>query len=123
MEAFYTVKEVAVRTGLSIPTIRYYDSMGLIPQLHRTSGGIRQFTEQDICRMELICCLKNSGMPLQKIRMFMELCQDKEAVEERKKMLEEHREFIIKQIEALQCSLCTVEYKIEHYKDVGVFHI
>lgn len=118
---YYTIKDVAKRTCLSVPTIRYYDKIGLFPGLGRTQGGIRQFTQEDICRIELICCLKNSGMPLKKIREFMLLGKGDSELEQRKEMLQEHRECILQQIKNLQCSLCTVEYKIEHYKDIQWF--
>ena len=45
-----------------------------------------------------------------------------DACEERKKILEKHKNFILKQIEQLQCSLCTIDYKLAHYKEVGVFY-
>ena len=122
-ETLYTIKQVAERTNLTIPTLRYYDKLGLMPQLHRSDAGIRQFTEQDICWIELICCLKNSGMPLQQIKEFMQLCLKEDACEERREMLERHKEFILEQMEGLKRSLCTVNYKLEHYREVGVFHI
>lgn len=119
----YTIKQAAERTHLTVPTLRYYDKLGLMPQLNRNDVGIRQFTEQDICWIELICCLKNSGMPLQKIKEFMQLCLQEDAYEERRKMLESHRKFIVQQMEQLKCSLCTIDYKLEHYREIGVFHI
>lgn len=122
-ETWYTVKEAAERTGLTVPTLRYYDKLGLMPQLHRNAAGVRQFTEQDICWVELICCLKNSRMPLQEIREFMELCLKEDACEERREILEKHRAFILEQMEQLKCSLGTIEYKLEHYREIGVFHI
>lgn len=120
-KTFYTIKQVAERTNLTISTLRYYDKLGLMPQLNRDSSGIRQFTEQDICWIELICCLKNSGMPLQEIKKFMQLCLKENTCEERKEMLEKHRNFILEQIKQLECSLCTINYKLEHYKKIGVF--
>lgn len=121
-KAVYGIKEAAEHTGLTVSALRYYDKLGLMPQLVRDESNKRRFTEQDICWIELICCLKNSGMPLQQIREFMMLCMKEDACEERRKILKKHREFILEQIEALKCSLCTVEYKLEHYKEIGVFH-
>lgn len=122
-KTFYGIKEVAEHTGITVSALRYYDKLGLMPQLFRDESGKRQFTEQDICWIELICCLKNSGMPLQEVKEFMLLCIKEDACEERKKILEKHKKFILEQIESLKCSLCTMEYKLEHYKEIGVFHI
>ena len=41
----YTVKEVAAIMGLSTYTIRYYDNIGLIPEVDRSEGNIRLFSD------------------------------------------------------------------------------
>lgn len=120
---FFTVKEVSKRTGLSVSTLRYYDSEGLTPRVTRSSGGVRQYTQEDMCWLELICCLKHSGMALGDIRRFMELCvAGEENAEERRKVLLKQKELLCRQMERLQCSLELIECKLEHYKEVGVFH-
>ena len=120
----YTIKDAAIRTGLSEHTIRYYDKEGLLPLLKRTESGIRVFSENDLAWIELICCLKNSGMPIEKVKEFMNLClKGSETCEERKAILLKHREHILEQMKQLEKSMSTVNYKIEHYKEIGVFHI
>jgi DNA-binding transcriptional MerR regulator len=120
----YTIKQTAAKTGLTDHAIRYYDREGLLPLLERTDSGIRKFSDADIDWLGLICCLKNSGMPINKIKEFMNLClQGETTCEERKSILLEHKEHILQQMELLQDSLSTVNYKLEHYKEVGVFHI
>jgi len=120
----YTIKDVAEKTDLSIHAIRYYDKEGLLPLTKRTASGIRKFSENDIHWIQLICCLKNSGMSIKEIREFMNLClQGTESSEERKVILQAHREKIVKQIQQLKCSLEVIEYKLEHYEEIGIFHI
>lgn len=120
----YTIKEVSDRTGLSIYTLRYYDKEGLLPLIKRTSSGIRKFSDNDIAWIGLICCLKNSGMSIDNVKKFMNLClKGEETAENRKEMLLEHKEHILQQMNELQNSLNTVNYKINHYKEIGIFHI
>ncbi|MFA9377473.1 MAG: MerR family transcriptional regulator [Lachnotalea sp.] len=120
----YTIKQVSEQTSLSIYTIRYYDKEGLFPLIKRSESGIRKFTENDIKWIDLICCLKNSGMSLENIKKFMQCClKGKKCVEERKIILEAHKENIQKQIEQLNKSMEIVNYKLEHYKEIGIFHI
>lgn len=64
----YSVKQAAKRTNLSEHTIRYYDREGLTPCLKRNKNGERIYLEKDICWLELICCLKSSGMSLNNIK-------------------------------------------------------
>lgn len=120
----YTIKQVSEKTNLSIHTLRYYDKEGLLPQLQRTQSGIRKFSENDICWINLICCLKNSGMSIDEIKGFMSLClQGTKTSEERKEFLQTHKEKIIEQIKQLECSLEIINYKLDHYKEIGIFHI
>ena len=120
----FTIKQISEKTNLTEHTIRYYDREGLIPLITRTKSGIRQFSEDDLEWINLICCLRNSGMPLQEIKEFMQLClKGKDSLEERRELLIRHRTRIQKQMENLDNSLNIVNYKIEHYKEIGIFHI
>lgn len=121
-KGFLTVKEVAKRTGLSVPTLRYYDREGLTPQISRSAGGIRQYTEEDVCWLELICCLKHSGMALSDIRKFVGLCLEGEDGE-KKDVLLKQKEHILAQIRQLLCSLELIECKLKHYREIGTFHV
>ncbi len=120
----FTIKQISEKTKLTEHTIRYYDREGLIPFITRTQSGIRQFSEDDLEWINLICCLRNSGMPLQEIKEFMRLClKGKDSIEERRELLIRHRTRIHEQMANLDNSLNIVNYKIEHYKEIGIFHI
>lgn len=41
----YTIKQVSEMTGLSIPTLRYYDKEGLFPEITRKVSNYRVFTD------------------------------------------------------------------------------
>ncbi len=113
----YTIKEISELTNLSNHTIRYYDREGLIPLLSRSPIGVRQFSKDDLEWLKLICCLKNSGMPIQKIKDFMLLClSGPETLEERRKLLLDHKHSILDQMQSLEDNLNIVNHKIERYK-------
>lgn len=69
----YTIKKVSEMTGLSIPTIRYYDKEGLLPDLQRKESGYRVFSDQDLEAIGLIACFKESGLTIREIRHFISL--------------------------------------------------
>lgn len=120
----YTIKQVSERLGLPVSTLRYYDKEGLMPLLKRTDYGTRQYSETDICWLELVCCLKNNGMPLNEIKDFMGLClEGASTCEQRKIMLEKHKEHVLRQIDSLTRSLDMINYKLDHYDEIGIFHI
>ncbi|WP_028591177.1 MerR family transcriptional regulator [Paenibacillus massiliensis] len=119
-----SIKEVAERTQLPPSTLRYYDKMGLMPMLKKTDYGTRKYSETDISWLELVCCLRDSGMSLDDIKAFMMLCiQGSSSSEQRRELLAQHREHILKQMDLLHRSLATVDYKLAHYNEIGIFHI
>lgn len=120
----YTIKQVAEKTNLSIYTLRYYDKEGLLPLVKRSPSGIRKFSDNDLEWINLICCLRNSGMSIESMKEFMQCClKGQEGQEDRKRILEAHKSHIQAQIEQLNKGMGIVNYKLEHYKEIGIFHI
>lgn len=118
----YTISQVAKKTNLSIYTIRYYDKEGLLPFVDRTETGNRVFCDQDIEWIDLIRCLKNTGMQIKDIRTFIECCTNNDAVIEKGlQILIQHKKNVQQQIKDTQKNLRSIEYKIRHlpqmYKD------
>ena len=58
-----TIKEVSQKYNISQDTLRYYERVGLIPTVTRTSGGIRNYTENDLGWVENAICMRNAGVP------------------------------------------------------------
>jgi MerR family transcriptional regulator, repressor of the yfmOP operon len=52
------IGEVAERMGVTQRTLRYWESIGLLPPAHRLEGGFRLYTESDLRRLEQIVELK-----------------------------------------------------------------
>ena len=65
----YTAGEAAKILGIPASTLRYYDKEGLLPELERSSGGMRMFRDSDFASLRLIQCLKKAGLPLKEIRL------------------------------------------------------
>lgn len=70
----YTVGEIAKRLNIAPSALRYYDKEGLLPFVERSSGGIRIFREEDMDWLELIECMKCTGMPIKEIKHFIDCC-------------------------------------------------
>lgn len=68
-EDFVRIEQVAVRTGLTKRTLRYYEEIGLLAPPTRTEGGYRLYSETDIQQLERIKRLKDLlGFSLSEIR-------------------------------------------------------
>lgn len=115
----YTPGETAERLGVSIDTIRYYEKIGLLHGIQRTSAGRRVFSDDDLSRLGLLRCLRDSGMPIARLRRFAELLQTgDEGAEQRTALLEEHDREIDAKVEQLRREQQRVREKIAWYRSV-----
>lgn len=112
----YSIKQVSQRTNLKAHVLRYYEREGLLPSVGRSQSGIRLYSEDDLEWLGLICCLKNTGMSIKQIKHFVELSmQGDETLEQRCRLLVEHKKSVEAQMEEMQEHLCKVSCKIEHF--------
>ncbi|MFZ4453721.1 MerR family transcriptional regulator [Salibacterium aidingense] len=109
----YTINEVAGICDLSAHTLRFYDKEGLLPNISRSKSGNRQFSETDLEFVKMICCLKNTGMPIKEIKHYVNLYREgEETFDTRKEMMKAHRKEVIRQIDDLKKSLNIIDLKI-----------
>ena len=112
----YTIKQVSEMTGLSIPTIRYYDKEGLLPDLQRKESGYRVFSDRDLEAIDLIECFKESGLTIREIWHFMSLVRQGDVtLEERLAIYQMH-------IARLEEKLTAVQNALEHSRRTLAFY-
>lgn len=113
----YTAGEAAKILGIPASTLRYYDKEGLLPELERSSGGMRMFRDSDFASLRLIQCLKKAGLPLKEIRDFIRLPNDgQKTIDTRLKILSHQKKLLRKKMEELEDMMGMVEYKIWYYE-------
>lgn len=89
---------------------------GLLPFVDRSASGNRDFKDTDLEWLELICCLKNTGMSIKNIREFIGLClKGDNTLDVRRKIFITHREEVINQMAELQRNLDKINCKINYY--------
>ena len=114
----YTIQDVSKKTGLTAHTLRYYEKEGLITGVERSQGGIRQYTDEDLERLGLIRCLKNTGMSIQEIARFVQLTHEGDhTLEERVELLREHREKVLERMAEMQEHLDKVTWKLNFFSE------
>ncbi len=114
----YTIQQAAKISGISAHTLRYYDRQGLLPWLGRNDSGFRSFSEEDLHWLELVNCLKQTGMSIENIHRYAELCKQGETtLHQRLELFQQQRETILAQMEELKRHLATVERKIQIYQE------
>jgi DNA-binding transcriptional MerR regulator len=112
------IAEVSERYGLSSDTLRYYERIGLIPPVNRNGGGIRDYNELDIRRVEFIKCMRSAGLPIEVLIEYVGLVQQgDQTIEARREILKEQRVQLIARMQEMQQTLDILDHKIEVYEN------
>jgi DNA-binding transcriptional MerR regulator len=113
----YSPGQVAEQIGVSIDTLRYYERIGLVDGIARTAGGQRIFSDADVGLLSLLRCLRDSGMPIARMREFAELVRaGDDNAPARAVLLEEHDREIDAKVEQLRVEQRRVREKITYYR-------
>ncbi|MDP6705775.1 MAG: helix-turn-helix domain-containing protein [Alphaproteobacteria bacterium] len=71
-----TIGELARETGAKVQTIRYYETIGLLPEPVRTAGNQRRYGARDMERLAFVRHGRELGFPLEMIRELLSLADD-----------------------------------------------
>ncbi len=111
-----TIQQVAEATGLSVHTLRYYERCDLISPINRSSSGHRRYSASDIRWIEFLNKLRLTGMPIRQMQQYALLVRrHPDGIQERRHILEAHRQSVLKQLQQLQANLAVIDWKIQHY--------
>jgi DNA-binding transcriptional MerR regulator len=69
----FTIGVLAGKTGCTVPTIRYYEEIGLLPEANRRAGGHRAYGDGDLRRLTFIRRCRDFGFSIEQIREFLAL--------------------------------------------------
>ena len=107
-----TIAEVSRAYDISADTLRYYERVGLLPSIGRTSGGIRNYSEEDCRWVEYIKCMRSAGVSVETL-----FYQGNETIQARKNLLLEQRAQIAARIDGLQAVLARLDWKLDGYEE------
>lgn len=111
------IAEVSKEYGLSADTLRYYERIGLLPNVTRTASGIRDYSEQDCARVQFVKCMRGASVSIEALIEYMALFEEGDAtLEARKALLEEQRDLVQERIAEMQAGLDRLNYKIDNYE-------
>ncbi|RVQ53579.1 MerR family transcriptional regulator [Sinorhizobium meliloti] len=81
----YTIGALAKASGVSAPTIRFYEETGLIPKARRSASGQRHYEEADLSRLTFIKQCRDIGFGIEQVRVLLDLSvsQERDCVETR----------------------------------------
>ncbi|MDD7281929.1 MAG: MerR family transcriptional regulator [Erysipelotrichaceae bacterium] len=113
-----TIKEVCEKYGISADTLRYYERVGVIPKVTRTSSGIRNYTQDDLKWVENAICMRSAGVPVEMIVEYVRLFQTgDETFKQRCDLLKEARKEVEIAKKKYDDELERLNYKIAKYEE------
>lgn len=111
-----TIKEVSKMYNLSPDTLRFYEKKGLIGPVKKTSGGIRDYEEDDLKRIEFIKCMRSAEIPVIVLKEYVDLFSaGDETIKERRELLEEQKHILEDKIAKMQEAYEKLNKKIDMY--------
>lgn len=114
-----TIAETAEKFGLTADTLRYYEKVGLIPHIKRTSGGIRDYSEEDFKWIDFTKCMRAAGLEISVLAKYYELFQKGDSTKKaRKQILIEQRNILQTRIDKELETLKRLNFKIENYDNI-----
>ena len=112
-----TIKQVCQRYGLTQDTLRYYEKIGVIPQVHRSASGIRDYDEHDLGWVENAVCLRSAGVPVESIAEYVKLYQARdETFAARRDLLSRVLSELTEQRSQLDSAIQKLTYKVSRYE-------
>lgn len=113
-----TIAQVSQKYDVSPDTLRYYERIGLIPPVHRSAGGIRDYDETDCGWVEFIKCMRAAGLPIEALIEYVALFrQGDETLPARKALLLEQRAELARRVAEMQAVLDRLDKKIQSYDE------
>ena len=112
-----TIKEVSEKYDISSDTIRYYERIGMIPEVTRTASGIRDYQESDLSWVELVICMRKAGVSVESLIEYVKMCmQGDTTFSARLHLLQEEKEKLEEQRSQLETAMKRLDYKISRYQ-------
>lgn len=112
-----SIGEAAAAVGLSVQTLRYYEREGLLlDPTPRRSNGHRRFHRNDLDWLLGLVMLRETGMPIVKIRDVAALSRAPGTERERLEVFELHRQAVVAQLKRTEEHLAALDKKIAAYR-------
>lgn len=113
-----TVNEVAKLFGITADTLRYYEKEGVIPEVARTRGEIRNYTEEDLNWIQTAICFKSAGLSVEMLAQYVRLFQKGDTtLKQRCDLLKKARVEVLEKKKKYDDALEKLEYKIAKYEE------
>ena len=115
----YNIREIGQIFDVPSSTLRYYEELGILPEVKRDEHKQRVYTDEYIDRLQAITCFKRTGLPMSKIHDFFEYAENlRDNIDKVVDMMENHEKYIVDQMEKMQQDLDHIRQKVRFYNGI-----
>ena len=114
------IAQAAKQVELSTATLRYYESIGLIPPVKRNGSGIRDYDENDVNWIQFIKCMRSAGLSIEALIEYTALFTEgaDHTIEPRKNILINERKRLKEKQREIGETINRLNKKFEDYEDI-----
>ena len=113
-----TIKEVCKKYDITPDMLRYYERVGVIPEVARTAGGVRNYSEEDMNWVENAICMRSAGVPVEMIVEYVRLYRmGDDTIEDRCNLLKKAKAEVEAVKKKYDDELKRLSYKIAKYEE------
>ena len=110
----FAIGELARRTGVKVPTIRYYEQIGLVEAPERSNGNQRRYGHDELKRLRFVKHSRDLGLSLDAIRQLISLSTDpRSSCEEADGIAQQH----LREVREKISQLCDLESELSRIVD------
>ena len=115
----YNIREIGQIFDVPSSMLRYYEELGILPEVKRDEHKQRVYTDEHIDRLQAITCFKRTGLPMSKIHDFFEYAENlRDNIDKVVDMMENHEKYIVDQMEKMQQDLDHIRQKVRFYNGI-----
>lgn len=118
--SMYTTGEMAKLCGVTVRTVQYYDSRGILIPSQLSEGGRRLYSQQDLEKMRIICFLREMDLPINIIGKLFEEDNPEEVIEI---LLQDQKKVLLSEIHERQKKLDSLRGLQREMKNVEDFSL
>ncbi|KRO10255.1 merr family transcriptional regulator [Paucilactobacillus hokkaidonensis] len=118
MVVLMNINAVAKKFDLTKDTLRYWERIGLLPEIGRNQSGYRDFKERDMNWVFYIQALRNAGMSIEALIEFVKLYREgDQTTVARKSLLMDQRQELADKAKEIKKTIKYLDFKIDHFED------
>lgn len=119
----YTTGEIAKLTGITVRTVQYYDSRGILMPSDFSEGGRRLYNDEDLKKLRIICFMRDLDISINSIAEILEAENSEKIISV---MLEQKLALVEEELaeqEKRRDTLLTIQKEMKHYNNFSIDHL